>query len=266
MDGANGLYMAMFPNVKAGTYEFKVRVDGKWDEAYPSSNYKLELEKDANVAVLFNSETKEVSVEIVKTTIGAEDNTTAYLGDHSMLIPLSELGGGCNIKFTNYSSKANNWNNWVAVITNNYAEPFAEGAIKIALRADNWENIQWSNEGVTSNFNWDTFKDDMDGSTVEMTVDRAVNGDVKIHADITTAAGTKYFEEFTKNLGTEEALYFCLSVDGSHLELLPVDDPTAIQSAKAQAKAGIRYNLAGQKVDANYKGIVIENGKKFMVK
>jgi len=93
-----------------------------------------------------------------------------------------------------------------------------------------------------------------------------VNGDVKIHADITTAAGTKYFEEFTKNLGTEEALYFCLSVDGSHLELLPVDDPTAIQSAKAQAKAGIRYNLAGQKVDANYKGIVIENGKKFMVK
>ena len=266
MDGANGLYMAMFPNVKAGTYEFKVRVDGKWDEAYPSSNYKLELEKDANVAVLFNSETKEVSVEIVKTTIGAEDNTTAYLGDHSMLIPLSELGGGCNIKFTNYSSKANNWNNWVAVITNNYAEPFAEGAIKIALRADNWENIQWSNEGVTSNFNWDTFKDDMDGSTVEMTVDRAVNGDVKIHADITTAAGTKYFEEFTKNLGTEEPLYFCLSVDGSHLELLPVDDPTAIQSAKAQAKAGIRYNLAGQKVDANYKGIVIENGKKFMVK
>ena len=266
MDGANGLYMAMFPDVKAGTYEFKVRVDGKWDEAYPSSNYKLELEKDANVAVLFNSETKEVSVEIVKTTIGAEDNTTVYLGDHSMLIPLSELGGGCNIKFTNYSSKANNWNNWVAVITNNYAEPFAEGAIKIALRADNWENIQWSNEGITSNFNWDTFMDDMDGSTVEMTVDRAVNGDVKIHADITTAAGTKYFEEFTKNLGTEEALYFCLSVDGSHLELLPVDDPTAIQSAKAQAKAGIRYNLAGQKVDANYKGIVIENGKKFMVK
>ena len=41
---------------------------------------------------------------------------------------------------------------------------------------------------------------------------------------------------------------------------------TAIQSAKAQAKAGIRYNLAGQKVDANYKGIVIENGKKMIVK
>jgi len=43
-------------------------------------------------------------------------------------------------------------------------------------------------------------------------------------------------------------------------------DPTAILSTKAQAKASIRYNLAGQKVDANYKGIVIENGKKMMVK
>lgn len=42
---------------------------------------------------------------------------------------------------------------------------------------------------------------------------------------------------------------------------------TGIQSAKAQAqKNAIRYNLAGQKVDANYKGIVIENGKKMMVK
>ena len=41
---------------------------------------------------------------------------------------------------------------------------------------------------------------------------------------------------------------------------------TAIQSAKTQAKAGIRYNLAGQKVDDCFKGIVIENGKKSIQK
>lgn len=42
---------------------------------------------------------------------------------------------------------------------------------------------------------------------------------------------------------------------------------TGIQSAKTQAqKTAVRYNLAGQKVDGNYKGIVIENGKKMMVK
>ena len=31
-------------------------------------------------------------------------------------------------------------------------------------------------------------------------------------------------------------------------------------------KNGTRYNLAGQRVNNSYKGIVIENGKKFVVK
>ena len=32
----------------------------------------------------------------------------------------------------------------------------------------------------------------------------------------------------------------------------------------AQPNDGVLYNLAGQKVDANYKGVVIKNGKKFL--
>lgn len=43
---------------------------------------------------------------------------------------------------------------------------------------------------------------------------------------------------------------------------------TAIQTVKAAngAAASVRYNLAGQQVDAAYKGVVIENGKKMLVK
>ena len=42
---------------------------------------------------------------------------------------------------------------------------------------------------------------------------------------------------------------------------------TAIQSAKTQVEnSAVRYNLAGQKVDANYKGTVIENSKKYLQK
>ena len=42
---------------------------------------------------------------------------------------------------------------------------------------------------------------------------------------------------------------------------------TAIQQVKAgKAEDGARYNLAGQKVGASYKGIVIQNGKKFIQK
>ena len=42
---------------------------------------------------------------------------------------------------------------------------------------------------------------------------------------------------------------------------------TGIKNVKANKAAnGARYNLAGQKVDASYKGIVIQNGKKFIQK
>jgi hypothetical protein len=33
-----------------------------------------------------------------------------------------------------------------------------------------------------------------------------------------------------------------------------------------KAQKAVRYNLAGQQVDSNYKGLVIENGKKFFNK
>lgn len=41
---------------------------------------------------------------------------------------------------------------------------------------------------------------------------------------------------------------------------------TAIETVKAAKANGVRYNLAGQKVGANYKGVVIENGKKVFIK
>ena len=37
-----------------------------------------------------------------------------------------------------------------------------------------------------------------------------------------------------------------------------------IQSVKAENESAAAYNLAGQKVDANFKGIVVKNGKKYM--
>ncbi|MBQ8988113.1 MAG: hypothetical protein IJ067_00280 [Prevotella sp.] len=53
-----------------------------------------------------------------------------------------------------------------------------------------------------------------------------------------------------------------------NIKVIKVGGETGIQSAKVVTKAGdnARYNLAGQKVDASYKGIVIQNGKKFIQK
>ena len=41
---------------------------------------------------------------------------------------------------------------------------------------------------------------------------------------------------------------------------------TGVDTVKAVQHDGVRYNLSGQKVDASYKGIVIENGRKVVIK
>lgn len=75
-----------------------------------------------------------------------------------------------------------------------------------------------------------------------------------------------------KYAGTVKQFWFQGKAAGDKIVISKVylttkEATTGIQSAKAQAqKSAIRYNLAGQKVDGNYKGIVIENGKKMMVK
>ena len=73
---------------------------------------------------------------------------------------------------------------------------------------------------------------------------------------------------FTQDDGAEvsvtvEGIYFGTA---AQLEAI-LSGGTAIQNVKAAtAKDGVRYNLAGQKVNASYKGVVIMNGKKYLQK
>ncbi|MBQ6379074.1 MAG: hypothetical protein IJJ56_09810, partial [Prevotella sp.] len=64
--------------------------------------------------------------------------------------------------------------------------------------------------------------------------------------------------------------YQCGKIPGKHIikkvQLIDLE-ATGIKNVKAnKATNNARYNLAGQKVDASYKGIVIMNGKKFIQK
>ena len=63
---------------------------------------------------------------------------------------------------------------------------------------------------------------------------------------------------------TVEGIWFGTA---EQLEYILNGGETAIQNVKAAtAKDGVRYNLAGQKVNASYKGVVIMNGKKYLQK
>ncbi len=75
---ADGLYEKVYENVPGGNYAFKI-TDGSWDNAWGnnSDNYYITLTKEGTVTILFNAETKEITVKIVEKE-GAEEVVFVY--------------------------------------------------------------------------------------------------------------------------------------------------------------------------------------------
>lgn len=162
----------------------------------------------------------------LKTIIGKEDNTSAYLGDYSNYFTL-EPNKSITLDFVNYSKKELNYQNWLAVVSTDADRGSAGYSEYVILRADNYgmmtgkntvDNQDWY-RSLTSNYNWGVFKSAMDGSHVVLTVSRG--GDVlNIHADITGSNNVQYFEDFVMNCGNaSENVRVCLSVEAAHLLL-----------------------------------------------
>jgi hypothetical protein len=187
-----------------------------------------------------------------QTTVGAADNTTGWwtaFSEYYTIAPNKTL----KLKFANYSSKVNNWSNWLTVVTTD-ADRNADGYSEYCvLRADNYAWQYGLNTGpdsshdwftsLTSNYNWDTFKDDMDGSTVVMTIERK-KAVVTIHADITPAAGGSYFEEFVINCGdgTQNIRTF-LTTENGHLVI--DDEATAFTDTELPEEPSVEGQLVG---------------------
>lgn len=187
-------------------------------------------------------------------------------------------GGKAELKFYNYSNKQANWNNWslVAANTERGAEGYGEHFV---LRNDNygWFTVAGGNTNdnssnveftLQSEYNWDTFLEDMDGSLVDMNVEFTGNV-VKMTSTITTTTKKVYNYSFSMKLTQPEdkvVLFFVNEgsyIDGSSLAT-GINSPYVI-TKKAEGN-GKWYNLNGQQVDSSYKGIVIVNGRKFVNK
>lgn len=90
-------------------------------------------------------------------------------------------------------------------------------------------------------------------------------------SDMTVDNGTIAKQTYTNDEGTNDVTFTLTAGKGIQCRInsvvVTVDDPTAgISSVEKSQKPSVRYNLAGQKVGKDYKGLVIENGKKVMVK
>ncbi len=119
------------------------------------------------------------------------------------------------------------------------------------------------------------FKPAINGS---ITVAVVLNADKKFHIseDGTDMAGFEGFTVAEKFYGTysfnvKAGTTYKVWCDGSKLGFygfeLKEGSATGIQNAKAEkASNGVAYNLAGQKVAKDYKGVVIKDGKKMIQK
>ena len=176
-------------------------------------------------------ETAETSaITITGTAVGAEDCTTAFWGAHSETWAVAE-GESVSKTFVNWhGAEAANWNNFVVVLQNvadaHSADDNADYAEYAVVRSDNYgwkgelntaanaDELGWVLE---SNWNWDTFADDLQGATVVVTVtNNGTTADVV--ADVTTASGATYQQKYG-NIAVDGDLYFCLTVDNCCLDV-----------------------------------------------
>ncbi len=198
--------------------------------------------------------------------VSVSKNTTAgWWSNFSANDYTLEKGKSMEFHFYNYSNKEANYKNWClyGASTTHGAAGYTE---YFGVRNDNWDNTTGSNTGCTSDFNWDTFTSDMDGSKVDMTVNYSTAGVFTMTATITTTTSKVYNYSYTKTLTDSPASIVLFFVsEGSYIDgsghASGIDTPVINTGKRNDGKM---RNLAGQEVDESYRGIVIINGKKYV--
>lgn len=162
------------------------------------------------------SESAASAVNNSASILGAEDNSTAWWSVFSddFNVPVGETK---SITFTNYSSLAGNWNNFVVILRNT---DLAEYAV---VRADNYG---WG-KGYDGNTNlvtggtqgdWATWLAGMNGAQVTVYVTNCGNGTADIQAVMNGTTGTTSTQHYLGINTVDPAdLNFALTVDGCHL-------------------------------------------------
>lgn len=183
-------------------------------------------------------------VDKMYTSIGATDNSTGWWGAHSDNI---KVGAGETFvsTFTNYSSGANNWNNFVVVLCK------ADNAEYAVVRSDNygWGDGYAACTPSGGQADWAAWLAAMDGAKVTLYVTNNGNGTADVKAIMKGTDGETYYQDYIGiNTIDPDDFYFNLTVDGCHLEFDNVigeeDNSTAwwsAHSADIQVPSGQTY-------------------------
>ena len=145
--------------------------------------------------------------------IGAEDNSTAFWGAHSVDIIVPD-GKTVTTRIKNYSNLQNNWNNTCVVLTSDGTAEYA------VVRADNYgwgvgydENPNLVTSGGQSD--WGAWLAAMDDAYMTISVtNHGTSADVKMV--MVGNDGVTYYQDYL-GIAISNDLLFRFTVDGSHL-------------------------------------------------
>ena len=160
-------------------------------------------------------------LDIIGTCVGNLDCSTGWWTTWTDTVKI-EAGETANVKFRNYTSGMENWHNFVVVLQNlpNIhgvdADPsYLEYA---AVRADNYGwGAGYASATLECNWNWDTFKSDMNGALVNLDITN--NGTTAdIVATVTTTNGTVYTQKYL-GIAVDGDLYYCLTCEQAWLAI-----------------------------------------------
>ena len=171
-----------------------------------------------------NGRTTTVEVNVAKSAVkavtpspvslGAADCSTAWWTEFTkdMKIPAGET---FEFNFTNYSSGAGNWNNYVLILRK---ADLAEYAV---VRADNygWGNGYAACTPIGTQGDWATWLATMNGAKVKMFVTNCNNGTADVQAIVTGTDGSVTTQSYLGiNTIDPSDLNVAFTVDSSHLK------------------------------------------------
>ena len=283
MELVNGVYSATIDIANAGSYEYKIRQDHDWAINWGDNgdgtgvqdgpNFKAELPANSSITITFDPATAKIDAYVVGGAI--------------------EPGGEPVIAEIDWTQQEA-FNNWCSGENGSTAVVGAEGLeINVPAAGENY----WNPQTVVLNIEGEKVADNPDAPAI-----LAEDGQYQVVIVAKHPAGHLQVNLGTwddgvslqKDFDVEEAADFheivvdfsegwpadCFSnvhvlwqsgaLPGlSVLKSIQIIDlnATAIKTVKAAKKFdGAIYNLAGQKVNASYKGVVIKDGKKYIQK
>ena len=270
MQLVNGLYTATIDNVAAGSYEWKIRQDHAWTINWGDNgdgtgvqdgpNFKAEMPEGGSITITFDPATAAINAYVVGGAIEPADAWKVEGAEGAMEYAGTWAGNWWNLTEDMNADVSGYDYLWIDY------DGF-EGEIQFGIFYSEWQKTEsWGEVWYTDQIIL-TEAAGVFGLPIEKTkvIEKGVGGvDSEYKGDIYAKHGRQVF---TQDRGKASKINIKGIYFGSEAQYNAAKEASAIKTVKAAKKFnGAIYNLAGQKVNASYKGVVIKDGKKYIQK